>query len=347
MKTGTVVITLVSIAVATLLFYAFLHRVSSVWLDVAVRPEVRDALTKAMEEEKRLAQLDPAQREQYREAFERNRRLVSRIDVIRHSREAMLRRFELALVGIFLATLTGAAIVLFLRQRRVEERKRREYAERLASWQEAARRHAHEIRTPLTAARLELDRLTSLVREDAPVDSVERASESVLEELQRIAKFTREFSSFGALNQPVLQEVRLDELVAEFTETFAGAWPGLALRFERPPRPVVVHADRDLLRQVLVNLCTNSARAGADAVRLTITRDGERVALYASDSGTGISDAIRPRIFDPYVTTRKIGEGMGLGLAISRKILLDHGGDLDLIATGDDGTTFRMSFGVR
>ncbi|HEY0141219.1 MAG TPA: HAMP domain-containing sensor histidine kinase [Thermoanaerobaculia bacterium] len=342
-KATTVVITLVSIALATLLFYAFLHRVSSVWLDVAVHPEVRGALVSSMEEEKRLAQLDPANREQYRASFERNRKLVARIDVIRHSREAMLRQFELTLVAVFLATLCSAAAVWFLRQRRVEAQKRREYAERLASWQEAARRHAHEIRTPLTAARLELDRVVSLVRDGAALHEVEHASESVLEELQRIARFTREFSSFGALNQPVLQEVRLDDLVAEFCETFAGAWPGLALRFDRPQSPAVVQADRDLLRQVLVNLCTNSARAGADAVRLAITRDGERVALYASDSGSGISDAIRPRIFDPYVTTRKIGEGMGLGLAISRKILLDHGGDLDLIATGPNGTTFRMA----
>ncbi|HEX6160969.1 MAG TPA: hypothetical protein VF111_12435, partial [Thermoanaerobaculia bacterium] len=169
MKAATVVITLVSIALATLLFYAFLHRVSSVWLDVAVRPEVRDALVRSMEEEKRLAQLDPMKREQYRQSFERNRKLVARIDVLRHSREAMLRQFELTLVAVFLVTLCSAAAVWFFRQRRVEEQKRREYAARLSSWQEAARRHAHEIRTPLTAARLELDRAVSLMRDEAPL----------------------------------------------------------------------------------------------------------------------------------------------------------------------------------
>jgi signal transduction histidine kinase len=343
MKWRTALATLLVVALSTLLFYACLHRVSSLWLDVAVRPEVRDALERAMDEQKRLAHLDPARRNEYRRAFEENRRLIARLDVIRHSREAMLRRFELALVGVFLITLALAAGTWWLRQKRVEETKRREYADRLASWQEAARRHAHEIRTPLTAARLEVDRLVSLVREDASPAEVERASESVLEELQRLTRFTREFASFGALAEPVLQEVRLDELVGEFCDTFAGAWPSLALRFDRPSSPVVVRADRDLLRQVLVNLCTNSARASAAAVKLSITRDGERVALYASDSGSGIPDSVRPRIFDPYVTTRKIGEGMGLGLAISRKILLDHGGDLDIIASSANGTTFRLT----
>jgi two-component system, NtrC family, sensor kinase len=53
---------------------------------------------------------------------------------------------------------------------------------------------------------------------------------------------------------------------------------------------------------------------------------------------------IRPRIFEPYVTTRQVGEGMGLGLAISRKILLDHGGDLELLGSSGAGTTFRLTF---
>lgn len=343
MTRTTALTTVAAVSLSTLLFYAFLHQVSSVWLDVALRPEVRDAIGRSMEEQKRLAQLDPARREEYRRAFESNRRLLARMDVIRHSREAMLRRFELALVAVFVVTLTGAAIVVWVRQKRVEERKRNEYASRLASWQEAARRHAHEIRTPLTAARLEVDRLVSLVRDSAPPADLERASYSVVEELDRLARFTREFSQFGALGQPVLQDVRLDELVAEFCETFGGAWPKTALRFDKPHGAVHVRADRDLLRQVMVNLCTNSSRAGADAVKLTITRDGERAALYVSDSGSGIPDSIRPRIFDPYVTTRKIGEGMGLGLAISRKILLDHGGDLDLVVTSPAGTTFRLT----
>jgi C4-dicarboxylate-specific signal transduction histidine kinase len=75
----------------------------------------------------------------------------------------------------------------------------------------------------------------------------------------------------------------------------------------------------------------------------TIDRDGARVHLDATDTGGGIPASIRPRIFDPYITTRRIGEGMGLGLAISRKILLDHGGELALAATSASGTTFRIT----
>ena len=67
------------------------------------------------------------------------------------------------------------------------------------------------------------------------------------------------------------------------------------------------------------------------------------VTLDVTDNGPGVDPSVLPRLFEPYTTTRGIGEGMGLGLAICKKILLDHGGDLDLLTTGDTGTTFRLT----
>jgi C4-dicarboxylate-specific signal transduction histidine kinase len=66
------------------------------------------------------------------------------------------------------------------------------------------------------------------------------------------------------------------------------------------------------------------------------------VALEVADDGPGIPAAVLPRLFEPYATTRRVGEGMGLGLAISRKILLDHGGDLELARTSAAGSVFRL-----
>jgi C4-dicarboxylate-specific signal transduction histidine kinase len=61
-----------------------------------------------------------------------------------------------------------------------------------------------------------------------------------------------------------------------------------------------------------------------------------------ADDGPGVAPDLRGRLFEPYTTSRRIGEGMGLGLAIARKILLDHGGDLELLAASAAGTTFRL-----
>jgi two-component system, NtrC family, nitrogen regulation sensor histidine kinase NtrY len=277
------------------------------------------------------------------------------------------------------------------------DRRRLASLENLAAWQEAARRQAHEMRTPLTAARLDLGRLHGLLAEDGDLDGGRRGeslqlADSVLEELDRLGRFTQAFTSFARLPKPRLCRGDLGAFVTEFAATFGSAWPNLVLVAAAAPAaapgpgpplpaaaPPAAHRgpprlsfDRDLLRQVLVNLCDNSSQAlaaasseaaanGGAAVRGTVTftftlDDGSGrgsasrqdrtspsvVALEVADDGPGIPAAVLPRLFEPYATTRRVGEGMGLGLAISRKILLDHGGDLELARTSAAGSVFRL-----
>ena len=348
MKGATLAATILSVALATLLFHAIVHAVAGVWLDVMLRPEVRAVVEQSLADQKTLRGFDPANAALYRKRFDERQRLLNRIEVIAISRERVLQRFEMALSAVFAVTLFAATLLWTMRHRREQERRRREYAERLSAWQEASRRHAHEIKTPLTAARMEVDRLVSLSNAGAPPAEVQRAIESVYEEFDRLVRFTKEFSSFAALGQPVLRSEDAAQMLNDFCAMFANAWPDLTLRVSAT-EGVMVNADRDLLRQVLVNLVTNSAHAirsqGREhgTVAFTVTRAGERVLIDVSDSGGGVPLSIQPRIFEPYVTTRKIGDGMGLGLAISRKILLDHGGDLTLLASSAGGTTFRLT----
>ena len=226
------------------------------------------------------------------------------------------------------------------------DRKRLAYLKNLSVWQETARRHAHEMRTPLTAARLELARLQQLLEGD----EARQVAGSVGEELERLGRFTQQFTSFARLPDPHLAVHDLGRIVSEFVGTFAAAWPGLTLRFEPPARPLAAAFDRDMLRQALVNLCDNSALAlrafdgRRGTVTLRLSETARSICLDVADDGPGIPAEIRSRVFEPYVTTRKIGEGMGLGLAISKKILLDHGGDLEILETSASGTTFRLTF---
>lgn len=341
--TRSILTVLITIAGATMLFWIVLHEISGVWLDVALRPEVRRALEQSLEDQKALRRHDPQGSGDYKKQFDETQKLLNRIEVLRMNRDAMLRRFELALILVFALAAAGASFVLWTRHRRLRERERRDYHARVTSLQETARRHAHEIKGPLTAARLELERYADLVQARAGEEEIVHARESVDEELERLARYTREFSSFAGLGSPVLRRESLGEMVEEFCTTFANAWPGLALHDSGGD--AVVCADRDMVRQVLVNLCSNSARAGAAAVRFAIVKNGARVTLDVRDNGSGVPDSLRARIFDPYVTTRKIGEGMGLGLSISRKVMLDHGGDLHLAHTSTQGTTMRVTFG--
>jgi signal transduction histidine kinase len=229
------------------------------------------------------------------------------------------------------------------------DRKRLAYLRNLSGWQETARRHAHEMRTPLTAARLELARLERLLG-GQELDAARQVAASVGEELERLGRFTQQFTSFARIPLPRPQVHDLGAVVAEFVTTFAAAWPNLTLRFEPPSKPLPAALDRDMLRQVLVNLCDNSSLAlrameegqGTETLRAGETARG--VFLEVTDDGPGIAPEIRTRVFEPYATTRKVGEGMGLGLAICKKILLDHGGDLELVASSGAGTTFLLTF---
>ena len=332
---------LLMVIASTVLFWLVIHQISGFWLDMALHPDVRQALERSMDDQKRLRELDAPRSAEFRKQFERTRTLLRRLEVVRMSRERMLGHFEVVLVSIFAMTAAAAAISVWMRARRAQEYERKQYLDRIGVLQETARRHGHEIKGPLTAARLELERAADGLRRGAPLEDVRAALESAVEELERGSRFVRDHASFAAIGAPVLRPLVLGKFIDEFCTTFADAWPNTELRFSGGEAEVC--ADRDLLRQVLVNLCTNSARAsdGNGSVTFAITRRG----LDVTDTGRGIPESLQPRIFDPYVTTRTAGEGMGLGLTISRKIMLDHGGDLTLVETSASGTTFRLTFG--
>ncbi|HEX3551933.1 MAG TPA: ATP-binding protein [Thermoanaerobaculia bacterium] len=384
------------LAVAAVL-WLFEREISGPWFRLGLQPEITTALERSMDDQKRLARLEPQRRDELRARFEATQTLLNHLRILEHNRLRITRRWELivlAAVGGVLAVAGGAHL---LRQGRLDarlerlrlalvalsageedlqiedrgrdtlgriagmieetsramarDRKRLAYLKNLSVWQETARRHAHEMRTPLTAARLELARLQQLLPAEGQ-EETRQAAASVGEELERLGKFTQQFTSFARLPQPRPAVHDLGPVVEEFVATFAAAWPNLTLRYEPPGKPLPAALDRDLLRQVLVNLCDNSALAirnigdiGEERGIVTL-RPGETATgavLDVSDNGPGIPPEIRPRVFEPYVTTRRVGEGMGLGLAISKKILLDHGGDLEVLASSGAGTTFRLS----
>jgi signal transduction histidine kinase len=204
------------------------------------------------------------------------------------------------------------------------------------------------MRTPLTGARLEIEKMRNLAHGDfeGKADAIKTAAAGALEELDRLGEFTRRFTTFARLPRPELVPVDLGSALERFVDSYSSAWSNLRIKLD-VEAGVWVLMDEDMLRQVLSNLCDNSSRAlGTEcgSVTLTVIRGRDGVFLDVVDDGPGVDAAVRDRLFEPYTTTRTIGDGMGLGLAISKKILLEHGGDLDLVATSPGGTTMRLIF---
>jgi signal transduction histidine kinase len=312
--------------------------------------------------------------------FVANVLLIGTVSVVRQSRiEPRLARLRGALSDLAAGRLDievgdrgrdtiGRIASMVEQTSNVMSRDRRRLAalDYLSAWQEAARRHAHEMRTPLTGARLELTRLDNLLAADglARDSDPRRATTSVIEELDRLRSFADQFTSFARLPRPVLETHDIGDLLGDFVTTYADAWPNLTLEL-MIDGPVSADVDRSMLRQVLVNLCDNSAAAMADddssamindsslamgvergTVVLTVVADGARAVIRVADDGPGIEEEVKLRLFEPYTTTRSIGDGMGLGLAISRKIMLDRGGDLELEDSSSEGAVFRVSLPI-
>jgi signal transduction histidine kinase len=229
------------------------------------------------------------------------------------------------------------------------DRRRLAALKHLAAWQEAARRQAHEMRTPLTAARLELEHLRK--RGDGGVESCASliaGVDSIGHEVERLASMVRDMTSFARLPRPKLQPIDLGALLREYVETFSDAWQPMRLELAEVVEGTAASVDRDLVREVLTILCDNAARAlaeepGVTRISAVSSPSGDAVVRVA-DSGPGVRDDVLDRLFEPYATTRGVGEGMGLGLAIARKIMLEHGGDIELESTSPGGSVFRLVF---
>ena len=217
-------------------------------------------------------------------------------------------------------------------------------AERVAAWQEMAKRLAHELKNPLTPIKMSLETLLAAYREkDARFAGLFAESAGpMLEEVERLRRTVDAFSSFARMPKPNLGPLEVSEWAGQVLALHASSRATLKVKTELAPELHVL-GDRDQLTQVLVNLIKNADEAmGSDGGRLSLRtrRVGDDVVLEVEDTGPGVPVAARGQLFTPYFTTKE--GGTGLGLAISARICQEHGGRLELEAASARGATFRM-----
>jgi nitrogen fixation/metabolism regulation signal transduction histidine kinase len=222
-------------------------------------------------------------------------------------------------------------------------------SERVAAWQEVARRLAHEVKNPLTPIRMSLETLLALSAKDPTrtAAAIQETGPAVLEEVDRLRRIVDEFSRFARLPKPELLPLDLSELAGQvlslYGERAIGGPGSPKLRYQTALAPgLKVRADKDQLTQVLVNLVKNAEEAMAatgGTVTVSAAAEGKSAVLRVADEGPGVPPDARSRLFEPYVTTKS--DGTGLGLAIAARICQEHQGSLSL----DDaprGATFAV-----
>jgi nitrogen fixation/metabolism regulation signal transduction histidine kinase len=223
-------------------------------------------------------------------------------------------------------------------------------AQRAQAWGEVARRLAHEIKNPLTPIQLSAERLEMKL---APkVAEPERAIlvksvRTIVDQVDAMKRLVNEFRDYARLPAAELKPVDLNALVGDVLQLYTregGEMAGSAhvpVQMKLDPKAPRVMADAQQLRQVIHNLLQNAQDATEGAAEREVSictqwnEAGHRVRLMVMDSGSGFPEHILKRAFEPYVTTK--AKGTGLGLAVVKKIADEHGARLDLKNREVDG----------
>jgi signal transduction histidine kinase len=249
------------------------------------------------------------------------------------------------LVGC-LSSLVLAASVAVAAYRRVERlRQRARQAERLAELGTLTGGLAHEIKNPLSTIQLNLQ----LLREDLPGDEaftgrILNRLTTVQKEASRLRDILDDFLRFAGKMELDRRKLDVNRLLEEMVDFFhpQAQIQRVQLRLRPADGSLVVPLDERLMKQALLNLMLNALQAmpqGGEII-LSTRRDGDRAVIDVIDTGRGIEPDALHKIFQAYYSTKKGGHG--LGLAISKRIIEEHGGTIDAISEVGKGTDFRI-----
>ena len=223
------------------------------------------------------------------------------------------------------------------------------HSEKLASMGQLAAGIAHEVNNPLGVVLM----YSHMLLEEAADDSPLRAELAMIaEQTDRAKRIVAGLLNFARQNKVVHAAVDVREVVARALRGVpvpAGVQVTVA-----HDGPGAAELDADQITQVLINLLANAVAAMPDGGRLDVRTEGDadRLRLVVADTGTGIAPENRGRIFTPFFTTKKAGQGTGLGLAVSYGIVKMHRGDIRVVsnsdpAIGPTGTTFTVVLPAR
>jgi two-component system, NtrC family, nitrogen regulation sensor histidine kinase NtrY len=248
--------------------------------------------------------------------------------------------------------------------------------ERMEAWREVARRIAHEIKNPLTPIQLSAERLRrQFARRDAYApptalpaadntrealshpyaELVDECTRTIIGEVDDLKRLVDEFSAFARMPQLNPIPGNLNTLVEETVATFRETHGAVQFELELEPALPIIAIDREALKRALVNLLDNAVAAtrsndhngGSPQITVSTGFDSTSgvVTLEVADNGTGINPRVRPRIFEPYFSTRQ--GGTGLGLAIVATIVTDHHGFVRVRDNEPRGSRFQLEFPIK
>ncbi|MFZ5738470.1 MAG: ATP-binding protein [Pseudomonadota bacterium] len=233
-------------------------------------------------------------------------------------------------------------------------------AQRTSAWGDVARRIAHEIKNPLTPIQLSAERIKrkfgKVIVDDKNI--FEQCTDTIVRQVDDIRRMVDEFSRFARMPKPVIEGEDVGDTVRQVVFLMRVGHPDVDIEAEIKDEPLHARFDRRLISQALTNIIKNATEAievvpeqelGKGKIEVVAARDGDDVVIDVIDNGIGLPKESRSRLLEPYVTTRE--KGTGLGLAIVGRVLVDHGGGIELndashVRPGQRGAWMRLRFAM-
>lgn len=218
-------------------------------------------------------------------------------------------------------------------------------SERESAWREMARQIAHEIKNPLTPMKLNIQFMQRSLQLEDPEEFRKRfkdVSSMLIEQIDNMASIASAFSDFAKMPLANSEVFNLSEMVAKCVALFANNVD----RVESMIEPgLLVFADKEQINRVVINVLKNAEQSipegGGGIIRVIVKKEEQRVVIAIKDNGAGIPEELRKKIFEPNFTTKS--GGMGLGLAISKRVMENVGGTIDFVSNPDIGTEFFIT----
>ena len=219
-------------------------------------------------------------------------------------------------------------------------------AQKVAAWREVARRLAHEIKNPLTPIQLSAERLQRKLGDaDSPHQAlVKECTSTIIGEVESLKGLVDEFAQFARMPAPKAVPTSLNQVVTDALSLYAGLFADVAIRPELGAAVPQVRLDPEQIKRVLINLVDNAVEAmehrGTIAVETSHDAVHRVARVVIADDGPGIPAGERDKLFLPYYSTKR--RGSGLGLAIVRRIVAEHGGNVEVTDNMPRGTRFTI-----
>ena len=224
-------------------------------------------------------------------------------------------------------------------------------AEKVAAWQEVARRLAHEIKNPLTPIQLSAQRIAKKYQEGSGNLGrvVAEGTKAIVEEVNTLKRLVDEFSQFARLPTVNRRPSDPHQVIEQSIALYDGVHPGLTFVRDFTANGELVHLDPEQMKRVCLNLFDNAIEAmkGRGTIRISTRNleDGRGFRLEVCDEGQGVTPAALDHLFEPYFSTKE--RGTGLGLAIVSRIIEDHDGTVQFESNQPSGSRFIIEIPAR